>query len=277
MEHTQDEIQKFYDADPGGEWARIADRPEFLLTARILERYLKPGMRILDLGGGPGRYALHFAKLGCDVTLADLSHENVRFAERMATESGMTIRAMQADALTADETIHDTFDAVLLMGPMYHLLEEKSRIRAVDASLNLLKDGGILAVSFISMFSAVIDYMKHYPEQIISGNPYETAYLENLLSDRDYAGPAFTQAHFMPIDRIEPFMAHFPLEKLVMFGQEGILSPNEDAIMNSSPEAVEKWLDIAEHFAVQPEYYSWAEHMMYIGQKLHTKKEGQSC
>ena len=268
MEHTQDEIRRFYDSDPLAEWERIAGRPEFLLTSRILSRYLKPGMKILDLGGGPGRYAVFFAKLGCDVTLADLSGENVRFAEEKAQENGVTIRAMQADALTADQTIDGEFDAVLLMGPLYHLLQEKSRVRAMEASLNLLKPGGILAASFITMFSAVIDYMKHYPEAVCNGNPYDEMYMERLFTEGDYTGPAFTQAYFTQIHAIEPFMARFPLEKLLMFSQEGILSPCEDRIMSGSPDVVEEWLRIAEYFAVRPEYYSWAEHMMYIGRKL---------
>lgn len=277
MEHTQNEIRRFYDSNPAGEWERIAGRPEFLLTTRILSRYLKPGMKILDLGGGPGRYAIHFAKLGCDMTLADLSAENVKFAEQMAQENGVTIRAMQADALTADETIDGKFDAVLLMGPLYHLLEEESRIRAMEASLNLLKPDGIFAASFITMFAPIIDYMKRYPEMIVSGNPYDEIYLKNLLADGDYAGPAFTQAYAVQVSKIEPFMAQFPLKKLLMFSQEGILSPNEDKIMAGTPDVVEEWLKIAEFFAVKPEYYSWAEHMMYIGRKLQTQKEGQSC
>jgi hypothetical protein len=55
-------VQDFYNANSLGEWNRIAGRPEFLLTCRMLDRYIKPGDRVLDIGGGPGRYSLYLAE-----------------------------------------------------------------------------------------------------------------------------------------------------------------------------------------------------------------------
>ncbi|MCM3741243.1 hypothetical protein M3210_13285 [Oceanobacillus luteolus] len=66
-------VKKFYDETVDYEWERLErHKVEFELTKRYLNRYIKPGDKVLDLGGGPGRYSLYLAELGCAVTLADL-------------------------------------------------------------------------------------------------------------------------------------------------------------------------------------------------------------
>ena len=60
-------VRDYFDANVQGEWNRIAGRPESLLTCRKLERYIKPGDKVLDIGGEPGRYSPYLAEKGCDV------------------------------------------------------------------------------------------------------------------------------------------------------------------------------------------------------------------
>lgn len=65
-------IQEHYDSDVQYEWDRLERHPfEFAITTKMMDRYIKPGDRILDIGGGPGRYSLYYAQKGCDVTLVD--------------------------------------------------------------------------------------------------------------------------------------------------------------------------------------------------------------
>ena len=73
MDETSKAIRDFYDSAVESEWNRIANRPELLLTCRMLDRYIKSGDTVLDIGGGPGRYSLYNAEKGCNVTLMDLS------------------------------------------------------------------------------------------------------------------------------------------------------------------------------------------------------------
>ena len=61
MDETTKIIQDFYNTSVENEWNRIENRPEFLLTCRMLNRYIKPGDKVLDVGGGPGRYSIYLA------------------------------------------------------------------------------------------------------------------------------------------------------------------------------------------------------------------------
>lgn len=63
-------VQEHYDSDVQKEWDRLERHPfEFKITTHMMDKYIKPGDRILDIGGGPGRYSIYYANKGCDVTL----------------------------------------------------------------------------------------------------------------------------------------------------------------------------------------------------------------
>ncbi len=119
MKEQLDAIQKYYDSDPQKEWDRLKTRHPFekYITTHIMDRYLAPGDAILDIGGGPGHYAIHYARQGHPVTLVDLSGENVRFAKKKARQYGVKIAALQGNALDLSAFPAESFDAVFLMGP----------------------------------------------------------------------------------------------------------------------------------------------------------------
>jgi len=94
MNESKKVVRDFYDSQVENEWNRIPNRPEFLLTCRMLDRYIKPGETVLDIGGGSGRYSLYLAAKGCDVTLFDLSPENTKFGADQAVREGLTIKTV---------------------------------------------------------------------------------------------------------------------------------------------------------------------------------------
>ena len=260
-----DTVRNYYNETVEYEWTRIDGRPEFLLACRFIDRYVKPGHRVLDIGGGPGRYSLRLAGKGCNVTLLDLSSANVAFAKAKAAELGLSITAVEGDAREADRIVQGPFDHVLLMGPMYHLLEEADRAAAVQASLNLLKPGGTIFVSFCSMMGGISWAMSDEPSYLFEhkGDAYLTAFLDG----KSFAGDMFTRAFFIQQREILPFMERFPLEKLHLFGQEGLMLPCEDKILAQPPEVVEEWLDMSEKMCENEDYLSYSAHLVYVGRK----------
>lgn len=267
MKTDREQVREFYNSNAAGEWRRIADRPEYLLTCRFLDRYISPGDKVLDIGGGPGRYSIYLAKRGCAVTLLDLAEENVRLAKENARAAEVKLEAVAGDALETETLPGAPFDAVLLMGPLYHLLEEEERIRSVENALGMLGRGGLLFASFILMTSDLIDVMKTTSRTLLEDDPANAAFQACLLAGKSYAGDAFTRAYLSDVSQIEPFMARFPLEPVVIFGQEGMMSPCEERIMACSSEEIDRWLTLSETLAVRREYWGFSEHLMYIGRK----------
>lgn len=266
-----DIVRQYYDQNARTEWERLClggrMRPEFVLSARMLEGYIRPGDRVLDLGGGPGRYSLHLAQMGARVTLADLSPANVALALELARERGLPLRALTVNALDLSPLAGQVFDHVLCMGPLYHLLEAGQQRQCVANCLAALRPGGTLFASFIGGFAGVIYALKEQPEWVTMEALAEVEYKAAVVAGRGYGGDAFTRACFVWPHEIEALMAGFPLEKLHLMGCEGILAPNEVLILEQ-PEAVyAAWLQLAWQLAERPELLSYSEHLMYVGRK----------
>lgn len=267
LENTTAIIKHFYDNNVEYEWTRFDRRPiEFLVTKHVIDQYIQAGESVLDLGGGPGRYSLHYAQKGCKVTLMDLSDGNVDFAMAKASEQGLELEGLTGNALDANNHLKNRqFDHVLLMGPLYHLLEEVDRVKAVQTALKLLKPGGRLYVSFLLMFSGMIYYMTQIPEGILDQS--DKPFFDAVIHDESYGGAAFTQAYFTRQGDILPFMAKFNLEDQHIFGQESILAQFQPTWMQQLDEIKQGWLKMAYHLCERPEFLSYSEHVMVHGRK----------
>lgn len=128
-------------------------------TREILREYLPPPpARILDAGGGPGTYAFWLAEQSYEVHLLDAVPRHIEQAKER-DKVGILKSAAVGDARTLDfET--DSMDAVLLMGPLYHLPERPDRIAALEESRRVLKPGGVMFCATISRFASLLDGMK---------------------------------------------------------------------------------------------------------------------
>jgi ubiquinone/menaquinone biosynthesis C-methylase UbiE len=151
---SEDEIAYYYGR--GEEQQRLTDedRLEFVRTQELLLRHLpEPPAVVLDIGGGPGAYAAWLAQKGYEVHLLDPIELHVEQALAQGAElASATLgdaRALpQADA---------SADAVLLLGPLYHLQERADRLRALEEARRVLRPGGLLAAAAISRFASTID------------------------------------------------------------------------------------------------------------------------
>lgn len=267
LERTE-EIRKHYDADPQKEWDRLKVKHPYekYITVRMMDRYLHPGDTILDIGGGPGQYAIHYAKAGHQVTLLDLSGENVRFAKKKARQYGVKLTALQGNALDLSRFPDESFDAVFLMGPLYHLMTEENRVKAVTEAKRVLKTGGHLFSSFILMFGGVIYSLREIPETIL--RPEEQPLFEVAARDESLACEAFTYACLTTVRDAAALLNAVPgLETLTVFGQEGILAPYKYELNRCPRKTRLAWYDYALRFCEKPEYLTHAEHLMIVSKR----------
>ncbi|MCC9310062.1 class I SAM-dependent methyltransferase [Kitasatospora sp. RB6PN24] len=149
-----DAVLAFY--NEGREQDRLADPRrsiEYLRTMDVLERHLPPApARILDIGGGPGRYALALASAGYAVTLLDPVPLHVRQAADASASAEHPLTATGVADARALPAPDESFDAVLLLGPLYHLPEPEDRHRAWTEAARVLHPGGVAVAAGASRY-----------------------------------------------------------------------------------------------------------------------------
>ena len=268
MREETEAIRMHYNANPQREWDRLkkVHPHEKYITIRMMDRYIRPGDDILDIGGGPGHYAVHYARQGHRVTLLDLSEENVRFAKKKARQYGVRITALQGNALDLSRFPDDSFGTVFLMGPLYHLMNEESRVQAILEAKRVLKPGGFLFSSFILMFGGVIYGLRQLQETILW--PKEQQWFEITANDESAAFEAFTYSYMTTVREARELLASVPgLKTETVFGQESILSPYSIALNGCPRKVRDAWYDYALRFCEKEDYLTHTEHLMIVSRK----------
>ena len=260
-------VEAFYDKQVQREWQRMERHPvEFELTKRALQAALPPSpITVLDIGGGPGRYSIWLAGLGYLVTLADLSTACLEFAKTKAAEAGVQLAGVvHANALDLSAFADASFDAVLLMGPLYHLLEEEERLGAVREAVRVLRPGGLLAAAFITRYAPFRDALKDGQNWVYEDVDYSWYILRTGRNDRP---DGFTRAYFANPDEVEPLMVSAGLQRVDFIGCEGMVPPLEDKLSVLSFEQQQLWMAMNESVCRDPALRGAADHLLYIGRK----------
>lgn len=156
------DMQRFY--NQGRERERLrrgAGTLELARTQELLQRYLSPPpAEILDVGGGPGVYAAWLARAGHQVHLIDPVPLHIAQAqEAAAAQPASPFTASLGDARSLDAP-DASCDAVLLLGPLYHLPERAERLAALAESRRVLRTGGVVFCGAISRFGSLLDAVR---------------------------------------------------------------------------------------------------------------------
>jgi ubiquinone/menaquinone biosynthesis C-methylase UbiE len=210
------------------EQGRLSDtwgQVEYVRSQQLLRRHLPPPPAlILDVGGAAGRYAAWLAREGYQVHLVDpvpLHVEQAQAASAAQPQAPIaSCRPGDARHLEFDDALAD---AVLLMGPLYHLADAGDRQRALAEAYRVLKRGGRLFAVGISRFASTID-------GLMSGYHLDPAFRQIMRRDlregqhRNPTGnPAyFTDAFFHHPDELRAEVLGAGFELLGLFAVEGI-------------------------------------------------------
>lgn len=264
------EIAYYYDQQAEKEWERLErHRTEFAVTMRSLAEHLPPApARVLDCGGGPGRYAIELARQGYEVTLFDLSPECLRLAEKKAADADLTLVGYEQGTATDLTRFPDeAFDAVLLLGPLYHLLEEEDRRQALAEAHRVLKPSGVLFAAFISRYAIPRYVAVHEPtwprEQ---KDRLEMLLTTGRLPPRQKDGLEFT-AHFDHPSEVGPLCQSAGFEVLTILGVEGLVDQIETEVNAQSGETWEAWVNLNYRVAPDSAIQGCTAHLLVIAAK----------
>lgn len=261
-------IEGFYDSTTQREWDRLdRHRTEFAVTMKALEATLPPAPAdVLDIGGGPGRYAIELSRRGYSVTMVDLAQANLDMAAAKAADAGVSLHAaLHANALDLNAFADNTFDAVLLMGPLYHLINLEDRVRCVQEAKRVLKPGGLMFAAFINRYGVFIDGAAKYPQLVYDNR----VVWEQIWRDGVNPPPhdSFTDAYFAMPAEVLPLMEGQGFSTLKLLGLEGVVSGHEDAVNALSGDAWTYWVNLNYAYAQDPALHAASQHLLYVGKK----------
>ena len=187
---------------------------EFLTTIHYVEKYLKPGMRILEIGAGTGRYSHYFAQNGYNVDAVELMECNIEVF-KANTKDGENITVQQGDAVDLQNIPSDQYDITLLLGPMYHLYTDEDKIAAMSEAIRVTKKGGIVFAAYCNNDMTVYHF-GFLKNGFQTGDHNELIDFETFKLD---STPKEVFALYRQED-VNKFMSHFNIQKLHYVGTD---------------------------------------------------------
>jgi ubiquinone/menaquinone biosynthesis C-methylase UbiE len=266
------EIAEHYSV--GYEQARLREgtsQLEFARTCEVITRYFprRPAV-VLDVGGGPGVYACWLAKLGYTVHLID--------ALPLHVEQARAKSRSQSDAPLASATVGDArklqhpdacADAVLLLGPLYHLTERADRLTAWREARRVLKPGGFVIAAAISRYASVLDGMRIG----LLFDPIFAPIVAQDLRDGQHRNPTldpryFTTGYFHPPEELRVEACEAGLQHEATLAVEGPfwLMQDFDSCW-TNPERRERLISLARQLESEPALLGVSAHLIAVARK----------
>jgi ubiquinone/menaquinone biosynthesis C-methylase UbiE len=268
-----DKVIKYYgDYDEQARLSSNLGQVEFVRTQNIIHRYLKsPPAIVFDVCGAAGRYSCWLAKEGYEVHLVDPVPKHIEQArEASDAQSEMLIASCTVGDARQLEFDDDIADAVLLLGPLYHLVEAQDRIRSLTEAYRVLKPGGHLFAVGISRFASTID-------GLVSGYYLDPIFQEIMQRDLEigqHRNPTNNPTYFMDTffhhpDELKAEVRSAGFEIMGLFAVEGIIYMMKDFEKNwKTSDNREFLLDVIGKIEREPSLIGASPHVMCVGAKL---------
>ena len=212
---SENSVIGFYNNyDEEGRLMRKSRMPEYLTTMKYIENYLSAGAKIIEIGAGTGRYSLALAEMGYDVTAVELVPHNIEIMKGKV-KPHHNIKIYEGNACNMSLFESDTYDIVLLLGPMYHLFSDEDKHKAISEAIRLAKTNGVIYASYCNNDTSiyklfhkniVLDYLEKglikedyhtvsAPEEIFE--LYRKADIDKLMESHNV-----TRLHFVGVDML---------------------------------------------------------------------------
>jgi ubiquinone/menaquinone biosynthesis C-methylase UbiE len=241
---------------------------EFARTKEIISRHVGFACRILDVGGGPGVYATWLLEQGCDVDLVDPVPKHIEQATQAFAPLPSHGTAQLGDARNLAFP-DDTYDAVLLLGPLYHLTDRHDRISALKEAQRVVRPGGFVFVAAISRFASLLD---GFSRELVR-DPEFVEIMKRDLQDGQHRNPSanpeyFTTAFLHTPEELESEVEAAGLELETLIGVEGPFWSlgNFDALWND-PASQALMLETLRRIEAEPSLIGASAHWLAVARR----------
>jgi SAM-dependent methyltransferase len=270
-------VKAYYASLGEREWQRL-EKPadgavEYAVTVAALERHLTRESAILDIGGGPGRYAIALADRGHRVTLADLSPDLLVIARekvRAARAEDRVTEIVEADACDLSRWETGSFDAALSLGPFYHLTEEPEREAAARELARVVRPGGHVFVAamprlaFLQRTIALPDERHHLLDAEWLRKLLEDGVFENEVPGR------FSLGYGVESGELERLFGGHGFALLELISAESVsigLESQVAEVLETSGPVSEGLLRLMVDLGGDPRLFGTARHLLFVGRR----------
>jgi len=271
-------VRKFYDDIAEREWKRLRHdayhRLEFIVTMHFLEKYLPPLGLVLDAGGGPGRYTIELAKKGYDVVLFDLSPKCLELAKKKIARAHMSdkVRRVTEGSITDLTMFRDEeFDAVLCLGPLSHLIENRDREKAAREIVRIAKRGAPVFIGVIGLYGVFREVLQRLQYELTepSHEEFFTSGVHRWHVDRHKGVRGFPDALFWHPRDLRELFERNGVKTLEMATCEGLSCHLQGPTnrLYKDKEKWAKWKDLILKTCTDPILLGMGEHFLYVGRK----------
>lgn len=232
-----------------------AGRVEFVTTVRYIEKYLKPGDKILDIGAGTGAYSIYFSRNGYEVSALELADANIK-AFRNKIMPGDCIDLVQGNALDLSRYPDKYFNIVLVMGPLYHLEKDGDKQRCIQEAKRVCKDDGKIFFAFISNDMVTITEFA-YDEKYFLGDTYDHESFK--VVDFPFV--------FHTLDDMRNVLHCGKLKILNEIASDGMTELLAEKINGLDRESYEQYLRYHFYTCEKPEMLGRSNHLLFVTEK----------
>lgn len=241
---------------------------EFAITARQLERWIPAGATVAEVGVGGGQYSELLARRGCRLHLIDVSQRLLDAATARLREGGLQAQLVgvnRASATELDCLPAQAFDAVLLLGPLYHLGMLTARQQAVREAARVLKPGGLLFAAGINRLAYLRDLFREAPHKVLARRAFHEQFLRDGNLDPEHA-PPLGHAHLTTVAEFQALFAD-DFAETTFVAVESFSGPWQQSWAELPAAEAAAWLDLIERTATMPEAMGVTDHFLYVGRR----------
>ena len=248
-------IEKHYNKHP--EDLRLQRRHgivEFETTMYHLRRFLRPGMHLLDIGAGTGRYTSALMAEGFDVKAVELVRRNIDvFLKREPTAD-----VVQGDARSMPFLPTDSADVTLLLGPLYHLIGDEEKVKALQEARRVTKPDGLIFVAYLMNEYSILSYC--FDEDRIDG------LMERGAVDEDFHIQAsqdelYDYVRLSDIDRLN---RQAGLKRVTIFSPDGPADYMRTRLNQMSDQTFARFLEFQKKMSERPDLLGAGSHVVDV-------------
>ncbi|EQG19912.1 ubiE/COQ5 methyltransferase family protein [Clostridioides difficile DA00065] len=211
---------------------------EFLTTMHYIDKYIKSGDCVLEIGAATGRYSHTLARQGYDVDAVELVEHNIGVFRRN-TQSNENISITQGNAMDLSIFPDNKYDITLLLGPLYHLYNKEDKQQALHEAIRVTKPGGVVFAAYVISDGCLIDEGFH------RGNINVSEYIEKgLIDPQTFAAKSEPKDLFELVrkENIDDLMSVFNVTRLHYVASDGLALYMREAVDSMDDDAFALYL-----------------------------------